>query len=146
MLMNATTPCPRCNGTGHYSYNPRYGTVCFGCGGLKVVPARPKGQKAIKPTSEIDVAEVGDIVKIAYVLYRVDAIEEGEFTRMESSPVGRITATYPQKLVLTRLVDDTRCAFLRRLPPPLERVDQHGVRWRRTKRSSTWKQVQGDGS
>lgn len=25
--------CSRCGGSGHYSYNPRYGTVCFKCGG-----------------------------------------------------------------------------------------------------------------
>ena len=25
--------CSRCGGSGHYSYNPTDGTVCFGCGG-----------------------------------------------------------------------------------------------------------------
>lgn len=28
-----TLNCPRCNGTGHFSYHPNYGTVCFKCGG-----------------------------------------------------------------------------------------------------------------
>jgi DnaJ-class molecular chaperone len=29
--------CPRCDGTGHYSYNPIYGTVCLKCKGEKYV-------------------------------------------------------------------------------------------------------------
>lgn len=28
-------PCTRCGGTGHYSFNLMYGTVCFRCGGKK---------------------------------------------------------------------------------------------------------------
>lgn len=29
--------CPRCGGTGHYSYNPMYGTMCFKCEGVGFV-------------------------------------------------------------------------------------------------------------
>lgn len=29
--------CTRCGGTGHYSYNMKDGTVCYGCGGSGVV-------------------------------------------------------------------------------------------------------------
>lgn len=35
-----TQNCRRCGGSGHYSYNPKDGTVCYGCGGRKVVTAR----------------------------------------------------------------------------------------------------------
>lgn len=28
--------CPRCGGSGNYSYNPMHGTVCYGCGGSGV--------------------------------------------------------------------------------------------------------------
>jgi hypothetical protein len=38
-----TKTCGRCNGTGSYSYNPRYGTMCFACGGTGT-----KGGKASK--------------------------------------------------------------------------------------------------
>lgn len=30
-----STPCGRCGGSGHYSYNQRDATRCFGCGGAK---------------------------------------------------------------------------------------------------------------
>ncbi len=33
MYVNVIGPCKRCGGSGHYSYNPKDGTVCFGCGG-----------------------------------------------------------------------------------------------------------------
>lgn len=29
--------CPRCGGSGHYSFNLRYGTVCFKCGGDRMI-------------------------------------------------------------------------------------------------------------
>lgn len=32
-----TVKCPRCLGTGNYSYHPNYGTVCFKCNGGKVI-------------------------------------------------------------------------------------------------------------
>lgn len=32
--------CPRCGGTGHYSYNPMYGTMCFKCEGIGFVRDR----------------------------------------------------------------------------------------------------------
>lgn len=31
-----TEPCRRCGGTGHYSYNQRHGSMCYGCNGQKV--------------------------------------------------------------------------------------------------------------
>lgn len=35
-------PCRRCGGTGHYSYNPIDGTVCFSCRGRKYEIVNPK--------------------------------------------------------------------------------------------------------
>lgn len=39
--------CPRCGGTGHYSYNEMDGTVCYGCGGagFQVKPVRAYTEK-----------------------------------------------------------------------------------------------------
>lgn len=33
LYVRVKTPCPRCGGTGSFSYNPKNGTTCFGCGG-----------------------------------------------------------------------------------------------------------------
>ena len=43
METNKTKTCGRCGGTGSYSYNPQYGTMCLGCGGTGI-----KGKKASK--------------------------------------------------------------------------------------------------
>jgi len=33
MYVKVVGPCKRCGGSGHYSFNPKDGTTCFGCGG-----------------------------------------------------------------------------------------------------------------
>jgi len=33
-----TKTCPRCGGSGNYSYNQKDGTICYGCMGKKIVP------------------------------------------------------------------------------------------------------------
>lgn len=38
--------CTRCNGTGSYSFNPMYGTVCFKCWGSGKQATAPKPPKA----------------------------------------------------------------------------------------------------
>lgn len=40
-----TEGCSRCGGSGHYSFNPMYGTTCFKCHGTKVQLTR-SGSKA----------------------------------------------------------------------------------------------------
>lgn len=35
VVTHALNPCHRCGGSGHYSYNPLDGTVCFGCRGRR---------------------------------------------------------------------------------------------------------------
>jgi hypothetical protein len=40
-----TAPCKRCGGSGNYSYNMMYGTVCFGCSGRKVFTTKA-GERA----------------------------------------------------------------------------------------------------
>jgi len=42
------TTCKRCGGTGSHSYNPKYGTMCFDCGGSGVKGGKPS--KASIPT------------------------------------------------------------------------------------------------
>lgn len=42
--------CPRCNGSGHFSFNQIHGTMCYGCNGAGFVPkAQAKKMKAQKP-------------------------------------------------------------------------------------------------
>lgn len=38
--------CPRCGGTGTYSYNAIYGNTCFKCHGLGYAPISHKEKKA----------------------------------------------------------------------------------------------------
>lgn len=42
-----TLTCPRCNGTGNYSYHPNYGTVCFKCGGAGTIEYTEAQYKAM---------------------------------------------------------------------------------------------------
>lgn len=70
----ATQTCGRCNGAGKHSFNLRDGDTCYGCGGAGIVPIKPKGQKAIKPTAELRTANVGDIILFSKVLYTVEKI------------------------------------------------------------------------
>ena len=37
MYIKIKMPCPRCGGTGHYSYNPMDGDVCYECMGKKFI-------------------------------------------------------------------------------------------------------------
>lgn len=41
METTKTKTCGRCNGTGSYSYNPRYGTMCLGCAGTGSEGGKP---------------------------------------------------------------------------------------------------------
>lgn len=43
-----TLTCPRCNGTGHYSYHPSYGTVCFKCNGAGTIEYTEAQYKAMQ--------------------------------------------------------------------------------------------------
>src|SRR5678815_5107110 len=72
--MIASQACGRCGGTGRYSFNLMDGDRCYGCGGSGLVPMKPKGQKAIKPTAELKNCKVGDIILVTKVLYRVERI------------------------------------------------------------------------
>lgn len=37
MVVKVKMPCPRCGGSGHFSYNSLDGTMCYGCRGAKYV-------------------------------------------------------------------------------------------------------------
>ena len=91
--------CGRCGGTGKYSFNMMDLDRCYGCGGTGFVAMAPKGQKKIKPTAELRMAVVGDIVENAKVLYRVDRI-----VWMKTTFKGHFWLN--QKLFVTRMVDD----------------------------------------
>lgn len=94
-----TKTCPRCGGSGRYSFNLRDADRCYGCGGTGKVPCAPKGQKRIKPTcDDYKKAVPGDIVSIACVLYRVEEIKW-------LKPIIKGWDLYNQQMKVTRLVD-----------------------------------------
>lgn len=102
-----TKPCSRCGGSGHYSFNLKDGTRCYGCGGTGKVACAPKGQKKIKPTcDDYRKANTGDIVSIACVLYRV-----GEIRWIKVIHKG--FDMFNQRMELTRLVDEKPMAIKR---------------------------------
>jgi hypothetical protein len=94
-------PCSRCGGSGHYSFNLRDGTVCYGCGGVGRVPATPKGQKKNKPTAELKNCKAGDIIDHSKILYRVDRIQWIKL-------VHRGWDSYNQVVWVIRLVDEKK--------------------------------------
>jgi hypothetical protein len=101
-----TKACPRCGGSGHYSYCLRYGTTCFQCGGTGRIAVAPKGQRRIKPTAESHRAVPGDIIEVGKVLYRVVEIRW-------IKPVSRGYYLYNQQMKVIRLVDEKEL-FLKR--------------------------------
>ncbi len=102
-----TKDCSRCNGSGSYSFNLRDGTRCYGCGGTGKVACAPKGQKKIKPDcTDINKAQVGQIVLHASVLYRVEDIKWTRVTHKGFS-------SFNQRARITRLVDGKEL-FLKR--------------------------------
>ena len=49
MQTTKTKTCGRCNGTGSYSYNPQYGTMCLGCGGTGIKGGKPSKRNIPTP-------------------------------------------------------------------------------------------------
>ena len=102
-----TRPCTRCGGSGHYSFNLRDGTICYGCGGRGTIPCAPEGQAKITPTAEsLDKAHVGDIVSVACVLYQVVTIHWRQVKH-------RGFDSYNQTVTCIRLVDGERKRLMR---------------------------------
>ena len=96
-----TQVCPRCIGTGKYSYNLKDGDRCYGCGGTGKVAKAPNGQAKIKPTVDITMlhkAVAGDIFESQKVLYRIEEIRW-------IKPVMKNGRNYNQQMKVTRLVD-----------------------------------------
>lgn len=75
-----TQTCGRCNGTGHYSYNTKDGTVCYGCRGAKVV-----WSKRDKRYAEDFLAARRRFVRIPS-----DALSVGQEVREDSDPTWRV--------------------------------------------------------
>lgn len=94
-----TRECSRCGGSGHYSFNLRDGTRCYGCGGSGRVPCAPKGQKKIPTTANgLKEARVGDIISSNCVLYQVVRIK---WTSFQSKGFD----CFNQQVTVTRLID-----------------------------------------
>lgn len=59
--------CGRCGGSGHYSYNQRDGTVCYGCGGKKerLTKRGAEAQRFFRELMQRKVSElkIGDVVR-----------------------------------------------------------------------------------
>lgn len=105
-LAQVSEKCPRCGGSGNYSYNALHGTVCYGCQGKGWVPKKAKSKKRHKKV-ELKDAGIGDYVSLGKNTHRVDgwlSCEEG-FTRIEMGPMGRERVYYRRALLLTRMVD-----------------------------------------
>jgi hypothetical protein len=58
-LPPGTKICPRCGGSGEWSYNQRDGTMCWKCGGMGYIAA-----KVNKKAVDISRAKVGDTVQV----------------------------------------------------------------------------------
>jgi hypothetical protein len=68
--------CPRCGGSGRYSYNSRDGDTCYGCGGTGRVVDQKKSPK-IKPTlpaNDLRHAWPGDVLKYDGILCRIEFV------------------------------------------------------------------------
>jgi hypothetical protein len=63
-----TETCGRCGGSGHYSYNMRDGTVCYGCGGSgrRLTKRGAVASVWLRERLTMDVTEVkpGDVVRV----------------------------------------------------------------------------------
>lgn len=62
-----TQPCTRCGGTGHYSYNPKDGTVCFKC----------RGATTHLTKDGIKAKEAVDALRAATLTIRADEVTVG---------------------------------------------------------------------
>lgn len=73
MLNPTKITCPRCNGSGHFSFNLVKGTVCFGCdgAGFKVVDGKKHAAAVARKTKrdEAKKAEIAARVAKANELY-----------------------------------------------------------------------------
>lgn len=112
-LAQTTETCPRCDGSGHYSYNALHGSVCYGCQGKGWVPMKPAKQKRRKTVEPKD-AKIGSYIKYGKVVYRVDGWLESDegFTKAAMGPFGKEYEYYRRALLLTRDVDNTTMRLL----------------------------------
>src|SRR5260370_38124710 len=72
--------CPRCGGSGHYSYCQMYGTTCFQCRGWYWIPRVFKSDLRGSAAS-VKEARVGDSLILGMVLYDVIRITWAENVR-----------------------------------------------------------------
>ena len=133
-----TKTCPRCGGSGHYSYNPRYGTICFQCNGQGKVLDSKKAK--VKVTSLFEYAEVGDVFQGANAGTSVVLeVLEGDFIKKVPSMFGGYDDMhYPQKVRFESLIDGKVYSKVRHTPKT-ERTDSDGVVWVVNKKTGVWK-------
>lgn len=84
MYINLKMTCPRCGGTGHYSYNEIDGTICYGCGGRKVITKKVRAYTESQYNSMVRAAEKRKAAKAeAREKAIADAIENADKYRQE---------------------------------------------------------------
>lgn len=84
-------PCPRCGGSGRYSFNYRDGDTCLRCGGVGRI-VDPKKNPRIKPTlpeNDLRHAWPGDILKYGGILYRIAEVRWVSFEEARERYVAR---------------------------------------------------------
>lgn len=73
--------CPRCGGTGSYSYCQMYGSLCFGCRGQKYVARKLKATLPPEALATLKEATVGSQVVLGMILYDVVSVTWAEKVR-----------------------------------------------------------------
>lgn len=86
--------CPRCAGSGHFSFNLVRGTVCFGCegAGFKIVDAK-KHARAMTAKAKRDEATVASRALRAELATIVFAEMNAEFGPFPDTPKGSYDLT-----------------------------------------------------
>jgi sarcosine oxidase delta subunit len=105
--------CRRCEGTGHYSFNARMGTVCFNCLGKKTTVA-PYAKKAFtafqtyvhdRKKVAAQNLEVGDLIAHNNVWCKVVNVNVTDEVLGRTMAGGEVTSTYFRVLLTVTYKD-----------------------------------------
>ena len=124
-----TKDCPRCGGSGHYSFNPIHGTRCFKCNGAGKILANPRAKGNVV-TSQFRYAEAGDVVQLdGYGTCKVLSVDTGEF-------IAKDRETYAQRVTVESLIDGKVRKILRDIPST--EFTRDGKTYRVNKKTGVW--------